>query len=160
MPGPGCSAPCATNRRPRDRPGSARWLNGNGYPTRSSTNWSTCRRPPAARLDELCGDDAPLRAELASLLRAWDDSGDFLSRPADLAAIVLAAAAAGEGDEAGPLPPGESPTGARDRAGQVIGGWHLRRLLGSGGMGDVWLATRDVEVRSRRWPSRSSARPS
>jgi serine/threonine-protein kinase len=98
-----------------------------------------------ARLDELCGDDAPLRAELASLLTAWDDSGDFLSRPADLAAIVMAAAVAGEGDEAGPLPPGESPTGARDRSGQVIGGWHLRRLLGSGGMGDVWLATRDVE---------------
>ncbi len=97
------------------------------------------------RLRELCGDDEPLRAELTSLLAAWDDSGDFLSRPADPTAIVLAAAAAGEADEAGPLAPGEAPTGARDRAGQVIGGWHLQRLLGSGGMGDVWLATRDVE---------------
>lgn len=75
-----------------------------------------------ARLAELCGADIPLQTELVSLLEAWDASGDFLEQPAELAAV-----------------------GPRDRSGQVIGGWHLQEMLGSGGMGDVWLATRDVE---------------
>ena len=84
--------------------------------------------PPAdrtARLTELCSKDTALRTEVESLLAASDACGDFLERPAELAA-------AGDTVE------------RSDLAGTTIGPWLLREHLGSGGMGDVWLATRTL----------------
>ncbi|MDO9460153.1 MAG: hypothetical protein Q7N95_08580, partial [Alphaproteobacteria bacterium] len=67
------------------------------------------------------GADAELLAEVRSLLEhAADLDAGFLSAPA--------------------LPAGAP---APDRSGQRLGAWRLGTRLGSGGMGEVWLATRD-----------------
>ncbi len=66
-----------------------------------------------ALLDAECGDDEALRAEVEDLLRAASASERFLARPSQ---------------------PAE---GAR------VGPWRLGPRIGTGGMGDVHLATRD-----------------
>ncbi len=88
--------------------------------------------PPAQReaaLRRLAGEDPEVHREVAALLAADPGSGGFLSGAAGRAAAVLA------DDE---LPATEEAGGTS----AIIGGWRLVRLLGRGGMGDVFLAER------------------
>jgi len=82
---------------------------------------------PMARRDDFvrdaCADNATLLAEVMSLVAAYDSAGDFLETPPAVDADM------------------ES-----DLAGRDIGAYRLVERIGSGGMGDVYLAERrDVE---------------
>ena len=84
-------------------------------------------RPEAERaafLDEACGPDARLRAEVHALLEADSRAGDFLNRAPSVEEVV-------DPD------PGPDPLLGRD-----IGPWRISRLLGRGGMGNVYLGER------------------
>lgn len=82
----------------------------------------------SAFLDEVCGTDAAMREEVEALLTAASGNDDFLSSPAyELAAGMLA-------DEASEF-----------SAGQEVGRYEILSLLGSGGMGQIYLA-RDTKL--------------
>ena len=70
-------------------------------------------------LEGLCGDDADLKRETNSLITAHDAAGDFIEKPAlaEDAHILLG-----------------------DTVGREIGPYKILNCLGSGGMGDVYLA--------------------
>src|SRR5690348_11103738 len=73
-----------------------------------------------AALEDLCRDDPELRQEVDSLL-AHEDRIGLLSEPAD-----------------------HVPWTSTEP--QQVGPWRIERLLGSGGMGAVYLATRADDV--------------
>lgn len=78
-----------------------------------------------AWIADACGTDAPLRTELERLLRADACAGEFMERPPALIAAALDASVSGVDS----LP--------------HFGQWRTLRGIGSGGMGEVWLAERN-----------------
>jgi tetratricopeptide (TPR) repeat protein len=81
-----------------------------------------------AFLDEACGGDSRLRADVEALLAADEQAGGFLGAPAGEYAADLLAADAAE-TEAGD-----------DLAGRQVGPYRLLREIGRGGMGTVYEA--------------------
>ena len=83
-------------------------------------------RPPAERLDYLdqaCADDPSVRADVEALLTADAGNHDFLNSPAyEFAAEIIV-------DDTSEF-----------LAGQKIGRFEIECLLGSGGMGQIYLA--------------------
>jgi serine/threonine protein kinase len=76
-----------------------------------------------AFLAEACGGDTALLANVEALIAADEQSGDFMDAPAyEVAAEMLVG----------------NPTGALE--GERLGHYQIMALLGSGGMGDVYLA--------------------
>jgi len=90
---------------------------------------------PAA-LTRICGDDASLRAEVESLLRADQQASGFMDTPtADF----------GYGSHAAPT------LGAplHERAGTKIGPYKLLQLIGEGGFGSVFMAEQSAPVQRK-----------
>ncbi len=86
------------------------------------------QRPAADRpafLDQACSGKPELRQEVASLLAEADEATDFIEEP------VLPLGIQGGSEDSGIY-----------RIGQRIGRYEIRREVGSGGMGSVFLASR------------------
>src|SRR5262245_53201422 len=86
----------------------------------------------AAYLEQACGGNAALRAEVESLLAALENAGDFLKQPAVARTVATV--------DYEPI--SEGP-------GTVIGPYKLLQLSGEGGFGVVYMAEQERPVRRK-----------
>jgi hypothetical protein len=109
-------------------------------------------KPPAERaafLEAACGGDEALCRRLEAILRAHDEPGSFLARPAiDLGSTRDAAPAPGL-DAAGfdpcrPVAPDAYPLS--EGPGTRIGPYKLLQQIGEGGMGVIFMAEQEAPV--------------
>ena len=94
---------------------------------------------PEAResyLDDACGGNAELRAEVADLLAAFEQAGSFLKKPAV------------EADTKAFGPTVDMPAVA-EAPGQLIGRYKLLQQIGEGGMGSVYMAEQEKPIRRK-----------
>jgi len=86
----------------------------------------------SAATDELCGDDAELRREVEELIAASKEGKDLLEQPIDkvVPEVLSTLERVFEEDDAVPT------------AGQTLGAYRLKEIIGRGGMGVVYLGER------------------
>ncbi len=109
-----------------------------------------------AFLDQTCGGDAKLRAQVESLLQALLSAGNFLDStpgPAEVTQVAdfQVAPAAGTLDQtAEPAPTTRlEGTGLVEGPGAVIGPYKLLQSIGEGGMGTVFMAEQEKPTRRK-----------
>src|SRR5262245_3037331 len=115
-------------------------VNMNDAPDRDITVFTEAlRRPPEERdayLNRACDRDNELRRRVEALLQAFEQSGDFLRKPA-----------AGIPHRGAPVPlAGEKPG---EKTGDHIGRYKLLQHIGEGGCGVVFMAEQAEPVRRR-----------
>jgi WD40 repeat protein/serine/threonine protein kinase len=94
----------------------------------------------AAYLDDACAGHAELRRRLDALLKAHDDAGSFLERPAAGEGITTGLPAGRWIDPDAPPPLAEGPA-------TRVGPYKLLQQIGEGGMGVVFMAEQEAPIR-------------
>src|SRR6516162_5960349 len=108
----------------------------------------------AAFLDEACAGEASLREKVESLLRAHDQPGSFLDKPAaelkERRESVPKEIDPGEEDmSAGGTKLPDRGDASPEAVGSFLGPYKLLQRLGEGGMGTVWVAEQQEPVKRR-----------
>jgi eukaryotic-like serine/threonine-protein kinase len=96
-----------------------------------------------AYLDEACAEAPELRQQVDALLKAHEDAGSFLEKPAPDLGPTVDSQPGQPGAEDNRGPPADKSLEARfpsEEPGRIIGPYKLLQQIGEGGMGVVWMA--------------------